>query len=348
MTKKYARPRNRVFVKNPVSMTLLFTLITFILIGCATPEASPEVVTVATATVQPTATAEPEPTATEPQEELAPPGIDFDGDSAFDYLVAQTDIGPRYPGSEGHLAVRELIVDELTALNWDVERQEFDYQGFEAMNLIGRINTGQNLPVVILGAHYDSRARADQSPGQEDTPVIGAVDGASGVAVLLELARTLDSAEIDKEIWLAFFDVEDNGSNGIEGWDWINGSRYMAANLETPVESMVLVDMIGDADQQLYYEGNSHAGLMVELWSIAAELGYSDQFIPQGKYTMIDDHVPFRERGIPAVDIIDFDYPYWHTVEDTPDKASPDSLYRVGHTLETWLEARQGAFQAYP
>ncbi|MCO5191872.1 MAG: M28 family peptidase [Anaerolineae bacterium] len=294
-------------------------------------------------------TATPPPTEVNPTPtQTAMPDVEFDGDNAFAYLTAQTDLGPRPPGSDGHSAVRDLITDELAALGWEVERQTFDYQGFEAMNLIGRTNTDMDLPVVMLAAHYDTRARADQSPGFEDTPVIGAVDGASGVAVLLELARTLNTPGIDKEIWLTFFDVEDNGSDGIDGWDWINGSRYMAANLTTPIESMVLVDMIGDADQQLYYEGNSDPALSVALWDIAHELGFADQFIPELKYTMIDDHVPFRQLGISAVDIIDFDYPYWHTVEDTPDKASADSLFRVGRTIEVWLENHQGTFNAYP
>ena len=96
----------------------------------------------------------------------------------------------------------------------------------------------------------------------------------------------------------------------------------------------------GDADQQLYYENNSHPAWRRTLWQIAADLGYGDAFIPQVKYTIIDDHLPFARRGIPAVDIIDFDYPYWHTTEDTADKASADSLQRVGHTLEIWLEER--------
>jgi hypothetical protein len=101
---------------------------------------------------------------------------------------------------------------------------------------------------------------------------------------------------------------------------------------------MVLVDMVGDADQQLYYEGNSDPPLQARLWEIAAELGYDAFFIPELRHTMIDDHLPFARRGIPAVDIIDFDYPYWHTVEDTVGKASADSLLRVGRTVEYWLE----------
>ena len=96
--------------------------------------------------------------------------------------------------------------------------------------------------------------------------------------------------------------------------------------------------MVGDADQQLYYEGHSDPALRRQLWRIAGELGFEDAFIPEQKYTITDDHVPFARQGIPAVDIIDFDYPYWHTVEDTADKASPDSLLRPGRTLEVWLE----------
>lgn len=278
----------------------------------------------------PPPTVEPSPSAT------AAAKAQFDGDRAFVYLEEQMALGPRYPGSLGHTAVRDYIQDELTSLGWAVEAQTFDYQGFPAMNIIGRANEGQG-DVIILGAHYDTRAIADQTPGSEE-PVPGAVDGASGVAVLLELARTLALDELPAEIWLAFFDVEDNGGGGIPGWDWIAGSTYMAENLTIEPAAMVLVDMVGDADQQLYYEGNSDRELQAELWAIAAQLGYGDVFIPELRHTMIDDHLPFARRGIPAVDIIDFDYPYWHTVEDTADKASPESLLRVGRTLQVWLE----------
>jgi Zn-dependent M28 family amino/carboxypeptidase len=248
--------------------------------------------------------------------------------------------GPRWPGSPGHGAVGDYILEQLTTMDWQVEEQLFSYLDITGRNLIGRANVGEG-PIIILGAHYDSRKIADQTPNSTE-PVPGAVDGASGVAVLLELARTVDLDGIDHEIWLAFFDVEDNGNNGIPGYDWIVGSRYMAKNLTVFPEAMVLVDMIGDADQQLYYEGNSDPTLQAEIWDIAAELGFEANFIPEQKYTMIDDHLPFAEQGITAVDIIDFDYPYWHTVDDTADKASPESLMRVGRTLEVWLEVHLG------
>jgi Zn-dependent M28 family amino/carboxypeptidase len=103
-------------------------------------------------------------------------------------------------------------------------------------------------------------------------------------------------------------------------------------------ESVIVVDMVGDADQQLFYEGNSNRDLQTVLWQIAADLGFGERFIPEQRHTMIDDHLPFVERAIPTSLIIDFDYPYWHTIEDTADKASPESLFSVGRTLEYWLE----------
>lgn len=266
---------------------------------------------------------------------VEPTGL-FDGQSAFTYLEAQMVFGPRWPGSPGHTAVADYILAELTALGWQAEEQPFVYQAVPVRNLIGRANVGQGA-IILLGAHYDTRQIADMTLGSSE-PVPGAVDGASGVAVLLELARTLNLAGIPREIWLVFFDAEDQGNGGMPGWDWIVGSTYMAENLTVTPEAVVVVDMIGDADQQLYYEGLSDPELRAALWQIAAELGYGDFFIPQLRYTMIDDHLPFVERGIPAVNIIDFDYPFWHTVEDTADKASPDSLARVGHTLQVWLE----------
>jgi hypothetical protein len=332
-------------VKRPLK-TYILAFILLILSACQTPD-SPTATAELTATTAvlpteqpPTETAVPEvPTAapTETAEATPTPApVDFDGSAAYDFLLAQMDFGPRYPGSPGHAEVGDYIIDQLVALDWQVEEQFFPYQDITGRNIIARANEDVG-PVIILGAHYDTRAIADQTPGSEE-PVPGAVDGASGVAVLLELARTLDLDLIDREIWLAFFDVEDNGSEGLPGYEWIVGSTYMAENLAVVPEAMVLVDMIGDADQQLYYEGNSDAALQARLWEIAAELGYEEYFIQEQKYTMIDDHLPFARQGIPAVDIIDFDYEYWHTVEDTADKASPESLLRVGRTLEVWLE----------
>jgi hypothetical protein len=264
-----------------------------------------------------------------------PEAVVFDGALAYEHVLGQMAIGPRITGTEGGVAAGEYIAAELEALGWAVEFQLFTYQGVQARNVIGRANVGRG-PIILLGAHYDTRRYADQDPDEPRAPVPGANDGASGVAVLLELARSLELERVPNELWLAFFDAEDSG--GIEGWDWIAGSRYMAENLTADIDSMILVDMIGDADQQIYFDRNSDALLSERVWRVAAEQGYGAYFIPQPRYAMLDDHIPFRERGIPAIDIIDFDYPYWHTTEDTADKVSGASLERVGRTLEAFLE----------
>ena len=139
-------------------------------------------------------------------------------------------------------------------------------------------------------------------------------------------------------VWLVFFDAEDNGR--IAGWDWILGSRAFVEELVYHPKAAVIVDMIGDADQDIYIERNSDPQLVKEIWGIAAELGYRQSFIPWPNHDMTDDHTPFIEAGIPAVDIIDFDYPYWHTTEDTVDKVSAESLEAVGRTLQEWIERR--------
>jgi len=267
----------------------------------------------------------------------APEPLLFDGQAAYAHVEAQCDLGFRPTGSPAWRATGDYIISELEDQGWTVETQDFTYRDTPVRNVIGRSSAGsdQEWPVIVLGAHYDTRRSADRE--DPSVPVMGANDGASGVAVLLELARTLDQDKLQNQIWLAFFDAEDNGQ--LDGWEWCVGSSYMAANLEVTPEAVVVVDMIGDADQQIFLERNSDAALQTELWEIAATLGYTDTFISEYRWAMYDDHVPFAQRGIPAVDIIDFDYPYWHTTQDTRDKVSAESLERVGRVLEVWLEA---------
>jgi len=153
------------------------------------------------------------------------------------------------------------------------------------------------------------------------------------VAVLLELARILPN-NLDKTIWLVFFDAEDNGN--IPGYDWIMGSRVFVQSLENKPDEAIIIDMIGDANLNIYQELNSDQTLTDTIWKVANNLGY-DQFIPIPKYRILDDHIPFIEAGIPAIDIIDFDYPYWHTTQDTLDKVSVQSLEAIGETLRTYI-----------
>ena len=259
----------------------------------------------------------------------------FSGEEAYEHVLAQMNLGPRTVGSAAHAQAGEYIVKQLEATGWEVEVQEFEYDGVQLRNFIGRAAVGQG-PVVIVGAHYDSRRHADQDQAEPLAPVPGANDGASGVAVLLELARALDRDGLTNEVWLAFFDAEDDG--GIDGWPWIIGSTHMAQSLTVEPAYVVVVDMIGDADQQMYLDFNSDAELAGRIWSLAASLGYGEHFIPVPRYSMLDDHTPFAQLGIPAVDVIDFDYPYWHTTADTADKVSAASLERVGRTVEVLLE----------
>lgn len=261
------------------------------------------------------------------------PSPQFCGSEALAHATAQMTFGPRIPGTPAWRQCGEYILEQLATYGWAVESQPFRSMATDCRNLIGKSGSG---PLLIIGAHYDTRRLADRDPDPacRAQPVPGANDGASGVAVLLELARVVRPQELGRTIWLVAFDAEDQG--GIDGWEWIAGSRYFVHVLDTPVQGMVLVDMVGDADQQLYYEGHSHPDMSRGIWEVANQLGYTS-FVPEYRYTMLDDHLPFVQAGIPAVDLIDFDYPFWHTTHDTLDKVSATSLEAVGRTLEAWL-----------
>jgi len=271
----------------------------------------------------------------------AQPEIDpatFNGQRAYADVETQVGFGPRIPGTEGHTKIREWMRDELVAVGWQVEVQESEALGHPIKNVIAK--RSDEPPQIILGAHYDTRMFADNDPNPENhkKPVPGANDGGSGVAVLLELARTLPEDTVP--IWLVFFDAEDNGN--IKGWDWTLGSPEFVRNNPVQPQAVVIVDMIGDADLNIYKEHNSNPDLMAKLWRTARSLGYGGKFISEYKHSMFDDHRPFLQAGIPTVLIIDFDYPYWHTLQDTPDKVSAESLQAVGKTLLVWVMQQSG------
>ena len=262
----------------------------------------------------------------------------FDGQRAYADVKTQVAFGPRIPGTAGHDQAWKWMRSELEEAGWQVAEQDSVAMGQPIKNIVAK--RSDESPQIVIGAHYDSRIFADNDSDRanQKQPVPAANDGASGVAVLLELARTLPKDSVP--VWLVFFDAEDNGR--IEGWDWLLGSREFVKNNPVRPRAVVVIDMIGDAELDIYKEKNSNPAITDQIWKTARDLGYGDKFIDTYKYSMLDDHTPFLEAGIPAVDIIDFDYPYWHTTQDTPDKVSADSLKAVGDTLIAWIMQRSG------
>lgn len=261
---------------------------------------------------------------------------------AWHYLERQVSLGPRNPGSPGHREVREFIESELARYADKVQVHPFDAVCDGATYAMANITAlfrsagGDERPFILLGAHFDTRPRAERDPipARRLTPILGANDGGSGVAVLLEIAAVLARRRPPVPVMLAFFDGEDYGTSADS---MFLGSRRFAGEVHTSdVRCMILLDMVGDADLDIYVEGNSQSsspGLVDLVWTAAERLGHTDVFHRTVRYHILDDHVPFIERGIPSVDIIDFDYPYWHTTLDTLDKCSPESLRIVRNVI---------------
>jgi len=266
----------------------------------------------------------------------------FDGQRAYQILKQQCDFGPRPPNSPGHAQLRRYLLDHLSQYTHFVNTQDFvdtDPLGGGALNLTNIIASfyPENNRRLLLGAHWDTRPIADHDPNPDlrKEPIPGANDGASGVAVLLEIARVISQRSPAWGVDLVFFDGEDSGrEEDLVGF--CLGSIYFADHMgDYRPKLAIVVDMIGDKDLRLYKEGYScgNAPEYVDLiWSAAEALGLSC-FVDSVGYFIYDDHVPLQDAGIPAVDLIDLDYPYWHTMEDTPDKCSPESLQKIGDVL---------------
>ncbi len=257
----------------------------------------------------------------------------FDGSNAIYYIERQIEFGPRIPGSASSDAMRDFIKKEMELSGWIVNNQNFIFDQVNLTNVIAK--SSNSPPKIIIGTHYDTRALSDNELSQslKQTPVPGANDGASGTAVLLELGRTLSREELD--IWFVFFDAEDQGN--INNWEWSIGAQYFVNQLNFPPEYVIIIDMIGDANLEIYKENNSTASLVESIWYEAEKLGYQSSFIQDYKYSIIDDHLPFINRGIPTCLIIDLDYPYWHTTKDNLGKVSGKSLEIIGDVLISWL-----------
>jgi len=277
---------------------------------------------------------------------------DFDGQKAFSNLQAQTDFGPRNPNSIGHQKCLDYLFVELSRYAEKVTKQNFSHRGYGGENLtltniFGTFNSRASDRILLL-AHWDTRPRADQEkdPSKQNRPILGANDGASGVGVLLEIARLLKQDAPPIGVDLLFVDGEDYGkSQDLDSY--FLGSRYfMKVKSENyRPRFAVLLDMVGYKDLQIPMEQNSmkFAPQAVELiWSTAEDLGVT-QFVNIPGEEISDDHVPLNAGGIPTVDIIDFQYPYWHTTQDTPDKCSAESLEAIGKVLMHVLYAQSTA-----
>jgi len=281
----------------------------------------------------------------------APPPREFDGATAFGYIERQLAFGPRVPGSAGHERMKAWL-DSLARARADtVILQDWEHvtakgARLQLRNVIARFNPGASERVLFL-AHWDTRPRAD-APGSRDStaPVPGANDGASGVALLLGVADALRKQPPAIGVDLLFVDGEDFG-HFEDSTETLLGSRHYAAHQapgNTPLYA-ILFDMVGDRDLQLYKEGNSLMGapeVVDRVWATARDIGHGASFIDGPKHTLTDDHVPLQRVGIRAIDVIDFDYPHWHTPDDTIDKVSAQSLQVVGDVAMAVLRRAGG------
>lgn len=263
----------------------------------------------------------------------------FDPDNAFRYLLDQCKFGPRVPGSLGHERTKRYIIEKLNKFSKKVIIQDFIHRGKEnelkLTNIIAVFGPETD-SYLLLAAHWDTRPYADQDPdpNKRHLPIIGANDGASGVAVLLEISRVLHSTPPPRGVVIVMFDGEDYGKTVDE---MFLGSKYYSKNPvpKQPIEYGILIDMVGDKDLDIPIERNSliYAPEVVrKVWERASKLGLKS-FNPRVGQPILDDHIPLLEVGIPCIDIIDIDYKYWHTLGDTPDKCSPTSLEQVGKLL---------------
>jgi Zn-dependent M28 family amino/carboxypeptidase len=270
------------------------------------------------------------------------------GDRALRHVQQLVKWGNRSPGSSGHQWAQAYIIRHLRLAYID-EIQEVDFvartpQGAKAMkNIIGKI-PGKSSEIVVLAGHYDTL----QQEG-----FVGANDGGSSTALLLEFARVLGLKQPPPvTVWITFFD----GEEAFEEWsesDGIYGSRYQASAWQRDgtlerIKAVIVVDMIGDKDLRLRQDYNSTPWLTDLIWRIAAEKGYGDHF-SQEQTAVEDDHVPFRRAGVPAVDLIDLEYGpdnrHWHTGQDTVEKLSARSFKIVGDVV---LEAVARLGQRWP
>lgn len=270
----------------------------------------------------------------------------FSKQLAWNHLVKQVNIGPRYPGSDGHLKCRDWIVEEMKKVAQDTATQEFTHKWSKGpTKTMWNVTATQGwkdakVRIVVL-AHWDTRPTADYDPvpANQGKPILGANDGASGVAVLVELARVMQFRRPkDLGIMYLFTDGEDLGPSLDE---MFLGAKHFVKNLPSPRPDYgILLDMIGDKDLKIPVEPNSLSyarELTLAFFNLAKVRGFGSTFPMEEGPIIEDDHIPLNQAGIPTLDLIDFDYEPWHTLGDTIDKCSADSLGKVGDMMVEWL-----------
>jgi Zn-dependent M28 family amino/carboxypeptidase len=265
----------------------------------------------------------------------------FDADRAFTHVEKLVGFGPRPSGSEALSRTAAYIASQLRDAGLEIEEQVFTDATprgpMQFRNIIGKTRSG-NGNVIVIGSHYDTK-------WMTNITFVGANDAGSSSGVLLEMARV---ASLQPNLWFVFFDGEEAvGDYGPT--DGLHGSRHFVTQLRSPreVKAMVLLDMVGDKNLNIGLSAESTPGLIQQVFAAARDVGCREYFSFRPS-AMLDDHVPFLRAGIPAVDIIDFEYgsapgknDYWHTEHDTLDKISPRSLEIVGRTMLRLLEILQ-------
>ncbi len=271
---------------------------------------------------------------------------EFNSKRAFEYLKKQCSFGTRNPNSEGHLLCKNYFIDFFEENGAEVSTQEFSVdvreEKYHLTNIIATYYPKRSNRL-LFGAHWDTRpwANLDSIEANRDKPIMGANDAASGVAVLLELAKIINNNDpLTYGIDIVLFDGEDAGKSGTNE-DWCLGSSYFVENYDFQFEpeAVIIIDMIGDKDLNIKIEGYSYRNspeLVTKIWKIARTLKI-ENFTTELSQYLYDDHFPFLEKGYNAIDIIDFEYEYWHTLGDTPDKCSAQSLEKVGKVLTYFI-----------
>lgn len=283
----------------------------------------------------------------------------FSGDSALQFIKDQLAFGPRVPGSDAHNECADYIVAKLKEYDADTVIEQlgtvmlFNNDVVPMRNILGRYNTDKSKRILLV-AHYDTRPWADQEPNEADRlkPIPGANDGASGVAVLLEMARNFAMKKPDVAVDLLFVDLEDSGNTGGFGnnndtWGlgtqaWVKGNRYRT-NGEVMPSYGILFDMVGGKNARFHreYFSQKHARSVTDrIWSEAAALKLDDIFVDEvGNFAVVDDHIFLTNGGIPTCDIIESVHPetetfppYWHTQQDDISNISKNTLLAVGKT----------------